>query len=92
MQTPAAVRCAMVSDELWTSLGDGAMVLLSGVLILTAVIAIIRIVGLRSLSKMSSFDFVVTVAIGSIIASVTATSTPVANGDWLSLRFSVPRL
>ncbi len=68
------------SDQTWTSWSDAGLVLLSTVLILTAVIAVIRISGLRALSKMSSFDFAVTVAIGSIIASVTATSTSVADG------------
>lgn len=70
----------MFSDEMWTSWHDAGLVVLSGPLILVAVIAAIRVVGLRSLSKMSSFDFAVTVAIGSIIASVTASSTSVANG------------
>lgn len=56
------------------------MVVVSAVVMVAAVIVIIRAVGLRSLSKMSSFDFAVTVAIGSMIASVVATSTPVVNG------------
>lgn len=70
----------MLADWLWTSWEQAGLVLLSAVIMLVAVIAIIRVVGLRSLSKMSSFDFAVTVAIGSILASTVATSTPVANG------------
>lgn len=37
--------------------------------ILAAVVILIRLNGLRSLSKMSSFDFAVTVAVGSIVAT-----------------------
>ncbi len=44
------------------------------------VIFLTRIVGLRSFSKMSGFDFVITVAIGSVLGSaVTTTST----GVWI---------
>ena len=42
----------------------------SAVLMLITVIAIVRTIGLRSFSKMSSFDFAVTVSIGSILAGV----------------------
>lgn len=70
----------MFADWVWTSWEEAGLVMLSALLMIAAVIAIIRIVGLRSLSKMSSFDFAVTVAIGSILASTVATSTPIANG------------
>ncbi len=70
----------MFADWIWTSWEQAGLVTLSAVLMMTIVIATIRVVGLRSLSKMSSFDFAVTVAIGSILASAVATSTPVANG------------
>lgn len=70
----------MFSDQIWTSWTETAAVVVSAVLMVVATIGIIRVVGLRSLSKMSSFDFAVTVAIGSIIASTVASSTPVANG------------
>ncbi len=53
---------------------------MSGVLMLLAVVALIRISGLRSLSKMSSFDFAVTVAIGSILGSVVASTASIADG------------
>ena len=42
-----------------------------GVLIMAALLLIIRVYGLRSFAKMSSVDFASTVAIGSILASVT---------------------
>ena len=70
----------MVADWLWTSWTQAGLVVLSAVIMVPVVIAIIRTMGLRSLSKMSSFDFAVTVAIGSVMASSVATSTPVANG------------
>lgn len=70
----------MVADWLWTSWTQAGLVVLSAVIMVPVVIAIIRMMGLRSLSKMSSFDFAVTVAIGSVMASSVATSTPVANG------------
>ena len=67
-------------DWTWTSWETGATVILSAPLMMIAVTAIIRVVGLRSLSKMTSTDFVVTVAIGSIMASTVATSTPLVAG------------
>lgn len=46
-----------------------------------AVIALTRIVGLRSFSKMSGFDFAITVATGSVLAStVTAPKPTIAYG------------
>ncbi|MDA8870480.1 DUF421 domain-containing protein [Rhizobiaceae bacterium] len=43
---------------------------LDGFLMLAAVIALVRMAGLRSFAKMSSFDFAVTVASGSILGSI----------------------
>ena len=54
--------------------------MLSGLLMLLIVVAVVRITGLRSFSKMSSFDFAVTVAIGSILGSVVASGSPIAQG------------
>ena len=42
----------------------------SSIVGMIAIIVIIRINGLRSLSKMSSYDFIVTIATGSIVGSV----------------------
>ncbi|MGB3736594.1 MAG: YetF domain-containing protein [Ilumatobacter sp.] len=70
----------MFADWIWTSWEQAGLIILSSVLMVAIMIAIIRIAGLRSLSKMSSFDFAVTVAIGSILAGTVSTSTPVANG------------
>jgi len=70
----------MVSKWLWTSWGEAGLVLISAPLMLAAIVAAIRANGLRSFSKMSSFDFAVTVAIGSVLASVVVSSTSLANG------------
>lgn len=56
------------------------LVAVSALALFGTVILIARIVGLRAFSKMSSFDFVVTLATGSILASVAASSTSLANG------------
>jgi uncharacterized membrane protein YcaP (DUF421 family) len=61
----------------WPTVG---WILLSGLLMVVAVVAIIRLIGLRSLSKMSSFDFAVTVAIGSILGSTVASTTAISEG------------
>lgn len=64
-------------DTPWSEL---LTVVLSTVVMIAAAIAVIRLVGLRALSKMSSFDFVVTIALGSTVAAVAATSTPIEQG------------
>lgn len=56
----------------WSGLLQIAM---SSILILGAVVSLIRLNGLRSFSKMSSFDFAVTVAVGSIVASAALTDS-----------------
>ena len=61
----------------WTSLGR---VLLPAVLTYPLLILVLRLGGKRTLAKMNAFDFVVTVAIGSIVASTLLSGTPVVNG------------
>ncbi len=51
----------------WTGL---ARVLIVGVLAYAAFVALLRFSGKRTLSKMSAFDLVVTIALGSILATV----------------------
>lgn len=61
--------------------GELGRVAVSGLLIYAAVIVANRINGLRTFAKMSGYDFAATVAIGSILASVTLSrSDPVASG------------
>jgi len=52
------------------------MVVVTAVGIYVALILFTRMSGLRSFSKMSSFDFAMTVAIGSILASAVVAPTP----------------
>lgn len=59
-----------------TSMSALLMVILSTIGIYLAVILFTRLSGLRSFSKMSSFDFAITVAIGSIIASTILAKDP----------------
>jgi len=56
------------------------LVAVSAVLMLSAIVIVIRIIGLRSLSKMSSFDFAVTVAIGSLLATTVVSSSSLPAG------------
>ena len=63
----------METSPLTPSLGTLGWIALDAVLMLAIIILVVRIVGLRSFAKMSSFDFAVTVACGSILASVVMT-------------------
>ena len=67
-----------IIDASWADVGR---TLGSGVLIYAVVVAAVRINGIRTCTKMSGYDFAATVAVGSIIASVTLTrSIPVLEG------------
>lgn len=58
-----------------------AKVALTAVCLYVAVIAILRVSGKRTLAKMSAFDFVVTVALGSMIATVVLShAVPLVDG------------
>lgn len=65
-------------DPSWivTTLGAAFMVVISTLGIYIALILFTRIAGVRTFSKMSSFDFAVTVAIGSLIATTILTKNP----------------
>ncbi|WP_412061814.1 DUF421 domain-containing protein [Rubrivirga sp. IMCC45206] len=56
------------SDWLYTTWGSVGDVVLTAVGIYAVLIVYTRIAGLRTFSKMSSFDYAMTVAIGSIVA------------------------
>ena len=51
-------------------LGTLGWIIVDAALMLGVVILVVRLAGLRSFAKMSSFDFAVTVATGSILASI----------------------
>lgn len=61
----------------WETLGT---ITVSAILVYLAVIALTRLAGLRSLAKMSSFDFAATVAVGSTVSATALGSTPLAHG------------
>ena len=61
----------------WTAL---AVVVLSGVVTYAVVILLTRLTGVRSLAKMSSFDFAATVAVGSTVAATLVGSAPLTAG------------
>ncbi len=65
-------------DLSWLLTSNSAilMVIISSIGIYIVLILFTRISGVRSFSKMSSFDFATTVAIGSVIASTILTENP----------------
>jgi uncharacterized membrane protein YcaP (DUF421 family) len=71
-----------VADSVLAGLGASATDLVTGAVaalaIYLAVILATRISGLRSFSKMSAFDFAMTVAVGSLIATAAAGQAPLA--------------
>lgn len=71
----------MLAEWFTTSWQAVGLVLASTVAIFVTVLVATRVNGLRSFSKMSSFDFAMTVAVGSVMAGTAVSSTtPVANG------------
>lgn len=70
-------------DPSWYTVDASALVgiFLTTLGVYAALIALVRLNGLRSFSKMSSHDFAITVAIGSVVAStVMAPSPSLGNG------------
>jgi uncharacterized membrane protein YcaP (DUF421 family) len=74
------VEWQQVVTRLGAGPADLVVVVVSALAIYVAVIAATRIVGLRSFSKMSAFDFAMTVAVGSIIATVATANAGVVEG------------
>ena len=66
----------MLRDWLYASLPEIGMVLLSAVIIYVGVIIATRLSGLRSFAQFSSFDFAMTIAVGSLISSALLTDDP----------------
>lgn len=64
------------TDWFTTSSTELLMVLLSGLGIYALLLLLTRLAGLRSFSKMSGFDFAVTVATGSLVASTLLAKEP----------------
>ena len=70
----------MVAEWLGTTWTQMALVVASTLGIYLAVIVVTRTHGLRTFSKMSSFDFAATVAVGSIMATIAVTNASLVNG------------
>jgi uncharacterized membrane protein YcaP (DUF421 family) len=70
----------MLLERLGASWTELAVVVLAAVATYAAVIAFTRLAGVRSLAKMSSFDFAATVAVGSVVAGTITGNAPVAVG------------
>ena len=66
----------MLSDWMTTGWSQVALIALSAAGMYVTVILLTRLAGVRSFSKMSGFDFAVTVAIGSVLASVIMSKDP----------------
>lgn len=66
--------------DLGTTWRQLAVVVVSGVAVYVVVIALSRLAGLRSLAKMSTFDFAATVAVGSTVASTVLGTSPLSVG------------
>ncbi len=69
-----------MAGEITSSWGQVGATALSSAAMLLVIIAMVRLVGLRSFSKMSSFDFAVTVATGSVLGTVALTGSSLTNG------------
>lgn len=67
-------------ERLGASWGTIGTIVVSAVLVYVAVIVLTRLAGLRSLAKMSSFDFAATVAVGSTVSSTALGTSPLTNG------------
>lgn len=65
-----------LSDWLIAGSPDWVFVLVSTIFCYAGVTILVRISGLRSFSKMSSTDFVTTVAVGSLMATIIVSPTP----------------
>ncbi len=70
----------MFTQEISSSWSAVGLVAASSVAMLLGIIALVRVSGLRSFSKMSSFDFAVTVAFGSLLAGVAVSGSSLVDG------------
>lgn len=69
-----------ISQEIGSSWEQLGLVIISSMAMVAGIILYVRIAGLRSFSKMSSFDFAITVAFGSLIASTAVSGSSLADG------------
>lgn len=65
----------MIGSIFFHGWGAAARVAISATVIYIALVAVLRIVGQRALAKMSAYDLIVTVALGSMVASIPLTGS-----------------
>lgn len=70
----------MLLEQLGISWLTAATILVATPAVYLAVIVLTRLSGVRSLAKMSTFDFAATVAIGSTLSAAALSTTPLASG------------
>lgn len=72
----------MLSSDIFFQGWSGVVrILLIGIMAYVALIIILRVTGKRTLSKLNAFDFIVTIALGSTLATViTSKDLPLVNG------------
>lgn len=70
----------MLASEIGTTWARAGLVVLSSIALVIAIVIYVRISGLRSFSKMAAFDFVVTLAVGSILGAVAMSASSLADG------------
>ena len=75
----------MTSDWWTITWGDVVGVVVSLVVVYLGIIALARMTGLRSFSKMSASDFAMTVAVGSLFASAISNPSPTVSIALLAL-------
>lgn len=69
-QNRVGVRCDLVSDFIFSDVASLLRILVVGIGAYAALVGVLRLNGKRTLSKMNAFDLVVTVALGSTLATV----------------------
>jgi uncharacterized membrane protein YcaP (DUF421 family) len=75
------VRCTVISSAIFSGWEPIARVVLVGVLGYVAIVVIIRLTGKRTLASLNAFDFIVTVALGSTLATMLLSGdVPLAEG------------
>lgn len=68
-------------DKLFSASTDQVLLIIVATLgVFLTVITYTRVAGLRSFSKMSGFDFAMTIAVGSLMATVALTKAPLIQG------------
>lgn len=71
---------SMFEQEMTTSWGSIGAIVVSAAVMLVAVIVAARLVGLRTFAKMTTFDFAVTLAIGSLVAGTVSSASSLIDG------------